>query len=187
MKTDFYRTLLILTLLLPAFFVAARAQNAAPEAPAQTEIMGENDRLPFMQTDPARERDETSSGGLLVKTIGAMLLIVGLIFAGAWGARKLGFGHTTIENAADELNLTVTKSIALGGGRTISTVRFGDKVLLIGSTAQSFTLLAEEEGFRESALLPTRSVAEMLDEESAPFAEQFEKARTRLDDGGRIL
>jgi flagellar biogenesis protein FliO len=80
-------------------------------------------------------------------------------------------------------------SVSLGNGRTISTVRFGERILLVGSTAQNFTLLAEEAlKPAETSLLQTRSVAELLDEEVADFDAEFERAEARLDltDGGRI-
>lgn len=186
MKSEFYRTLLILLLLIPSFAAICAAQTPTPEPTAQTEIMGEDDRLPFMQNQNARETDETSSGGLLLKTLGAMLLIVGLIFGGAWGARKLGFGNSAGKNASDEMNLSVLQSVSLGGGQTLSTVRFGGKILLVGSTAQAVTLLAEEENTAANSLLPTRSVAELLDEETFVFEKEFEKAQINLENGGQI-
>lgn len=184
MKSEFYRTLLILLLLIPSFATICAAQT--PEPAAQTEIMGEDDRLPFMQNQNARETDETSSGGLLLKTLGAMFLIVGLIFGGAWGARKLGFGNLSLKNSSEETNLSVLQTVSLGNGQTLSTVRFGEKILLVGATAQAVTLLAEEENVPANSLLPTRSVAELLDEETFAFEKEFEKAQINLENGGRI-
>lgn len=183
MKIDIYRTLLILLLLVPTLTAISAAQSPATEPATQTEIMGENDRLPFMQNQSGRETEEASSGGLMLKTLGAMLLIVGLIFGGAWGARKLGYGNATAQNAADEMNLSVIQTVSLGSGQTLSTVRFGEKILLVGSTAQGVTLLSEEESTPANSLFPTRSVAEMLDEEA--FEEEFAKAQLKLENGGQ--
>lgn len=146
-----------------------------------TEVLGENERLPFMQTEQNSESQEPSSGGLLLRTLGAMLLIVGLIFFGAWGAKKLGFGGIKSNASPDDLELTILTSVSLGNGRTISTLRFGERVLLVGSTAQAFTLLAEEETRNENKSLQTsRSVAEMLAEENNSFGDEFEQAQTKL-------
>jgi hypothetical protein len=94
MRTKFLAKLLILPVILLALcpgHLAQEPQNPSP-APQNNEIMGEDDRLPFMQNQESRAMSEPSSGGLLLKTLGALLLIGGLIFGGAWGAKKLGFG-----------------------------------------------------------------------------------------------
>ena len=186
-------------LIFFAAFSAGFAQETATQNQVQNqteqrqsaETFGENDRLPFMQTTDSPANNEPSSGGLLIKTLGAMFLIVGLIFFGAWGLKKLGFGNFKTAAAEDAPDLTILTSISLGSGRTISTVRFGDRTLLVGSTAQSFTLLAEdaENEFLSETDKP-RSVAEMLAAESEiSFADELAEAEMNLSDwtvnGGR--
>ncbi len=153
------------------------ADASKPETPA-AEPMGENDRLPFMQQTETADSPEPSSGGLLLKTVGAMLLVVALIFVGAWVAKKAGFGGSKSTGTPDDPALAVLTSVTIGSGRTISTVRFGDRFLLIGVTAQAITLLAEER--KEVPLHNSRSVAEMLAEENGSFGDEFDNARTRL-------
>ncbi|MFM9904713.1 MAG: FliO/MopB family protein [Pyrinomonadaceae bacterium] len=167
------------------FFSLALVCNSQPantteQKPQNTEIMGENDRVSFMQTGETPEAQEPGSGGLLLKTIGAMLLIVGLIFAGAWLAKKVGVGGSRSNGSSDEMSLAILSSVSLGNGRTISTVRFGERVLLVGSTTQAFTLLGEEKPFDASLLHNSRSVAEMLEEENDSFGSEFDRARTKL-------
>ena len=130
----------------------------------------------------------------MLKTLGTLLFVVGLIFFGAWGAKKLGFGNAKT-NVAEDAQLTILSSVNLGNGRTISTVRFGDRVLVVGSTPQSFTLLAEEEASGAAAAKisfeNSRSVAEMLAEEAEEenlfsgendsFAREFERAQSILN------
>lgn len=160
--------------------IAQNSNTAAPN-PQGSEVVSENDPLPFMQKDQNAEVQEPTSGGLLLKTLGAMILIIGLIFAGAWGARKLGFGDTRSHASSDETDLAIVSTVSLGSGRTISAVRFGDRVLIVGSTAQSFTLLAEGTPAKQISFENSRSVGEMLEHEGANFAAEFEQAKTRLD------
>lgn len=175
--------ILILSLILTSLVSIGFAQNANNSTPNQqnTEILGENDRLPFMQTEQNPESTEPSSGGLLLKTIGAMLLIVGIIFLGTWGAKKLGFGGIKSTSSGDDLELAILSTVSLGNGRTISTLRFGERVLIIGSTSQSITLLAEETNTEKVSLKTSRSVAEMLAEENDSFADKFEEAQSKLN------
>jgi flagellar biogenesis protein FliO len=184
----------ILILLIALFGVSpvcsAQQPNAQDAANQTSNITKETDHLPFMKDERApADAQEPGTGSLLVKTIGAMLLIVGLIFFGAWGLKKFGFGNLKSNDAPDAPDLTVLSTVSLGSGRTISTIQFGERVLLVGSTAQTFTLLADEAGERVAVNNP-RSVADLLDEENASFTEEFNLAQSRLDfpadDGGRI-
>lgn len=181
-------TILSALALLTFFAVFAsnvRAQNAnetdAPAASKSAEIMTENDRLPFMQSgEDATRPKEPGTGGLLVKTLGAMLLIVGLLFFGAWGLKKSGFGTLKAQDSAGAPDLAVLSSISVASGRTISAIRFGERVLLVASTPQSFTLLAEEE--KKSVSTPvSRSVAELLADETDDFGEALKQAENRFE------
>lgn len=210
--------LVLLNLLLLAFLFAAapparaqetapvppEGQTATPAAPSATPaapVMGENDRLPFMEAEQAAAGGEVGSGGLLLRAVGSMALIVGLIFVAAWGLKKYGFPGIKAAAGSDDPELTVIATVSLGGNRSISTVRFGEKILLVGSTAQSFTLLADSAA-NGSSIPPAahsesgpRSVAELLAEEAEDFTPpddfgaQFERARAALDapgkDGGK--
>jgi flagellar biosynthetic protein FliO len=132
----------------------------------------------------ADERDTheqpPSAAGLLVRTLGALLLIVGLIVAAAWGMKRFGgarFG-TPQENAP---TLAVLNSLSLGDRRSLTIVRFGDRTLLLGSTAHAVTLLAEAENDDFSP--PARSVADILnDEKPAAFSQELFSATEHLDE-----
>ena len=118
---------------------------------------------------------EPGSATLILKSIGAMVLVLALIFFGAWGARKLGFGNARSVAGSDPIDLKILATVGTGGGRTIAAVSFAGRVLLVGSTANSFTLLAEES--REVANTETRprSVAELLLDE-ASFEDELKLA-----------
>src|SRR5262245_35803683 len=79
----------------------------APAAP------DDYDRLPFMvQTHNETEAEAPSTAGLFARTLGALLLIVGLIAAAAWGLRRFGgaqFGAPAEE--APELAVLATVSL----------------------------------------------------------------------------
>jgi flagellar biogenesis protein FliO len=112
---------------------------------------------------------------LLIKSLGAMVLVLGLIFFGAWGARKLGFGSVRSTTGEDPIDLKILSTVAVGSGRTIAAVSFAGRVFLVGSTPNSFTLLAEEDKNLPDSQFRPRSVAEMLRDEST-FGEEMERA-----------
>ncbi|MEP7074853.1 MAG: flagellar biosynthetic protein FliO [Acidobacteriota bacterium] len=183
MHPSFLQKFIVFAVVIAAcsMFCSAQTANTSPQ---NVEVVNENDSLPFMHNGEDAVIKEPSSGSLLIKTLGALVLIVGLIFVGAWGAKKLGFGGTKTTFAADAPELAILSSVSLGSGRTISTVRFGSRVLVVGSTAQSFTLLAEDKTDAELSFENSRSVSEMLDEENGMFADALDAANSRMDDFG---
>lgn len=165
--------------------VTAQTNSAQSNPPKTQPTRQENyERLPFMtQTPESAEETAPSAGGLLLRTAGALLLIVGLIIATAWGLRRLGgknFGN------ADEqaVELTLLGTLSLGDRRQLSAVRFGDRLLLIGSTAQAITLLAARDERPRSYIPPMRSVADLLAEEQPqkPAQANFERALALADE-----
>lgn len=177
--------ILAINALAPAQFSQPSGQPANSE---QSNLLTEDERLPFMTSDTDQAPQEPSSSGLIIKSIGALVLVIGLLFFGTWTLKKLGFGGKSGKGAADEVNLSVLSTLTLGNGRTISTIRFGERVLLVGSTTQNFTLLAEEAPFGEGFRGNPRSVADMLADEGRSFDDEFEIAKGKLgmweSDGG---
>lgn len=185
MKKHLILKILLGVMLLHASLALVFAQenvaNAAPNQ-SETQVLGENERIPFMQAEEATRQQDATSGSIIVRTLGALILIVGLVFFGAWGMKKLGFGVSSAKSLSDAPDLSVLSSVSLGSGRTISTVKFGEKVLLVGSTAQAFTLLAEDwkaDDGEDFGANP-RSVAELLADENFDFETEFSKAQNRL-------
>ena len=154
-----------------------KTEQLAAAAPVteSTPIDQPSDRLPFMAESTRQEEQAApSTGGLMLRTLGALLLIVGLIAAAAWGLRRFG-GARFGKPVEDAPSLSVLNSVALGDKRSIAVIRFGERTMLIGSTAQSITLLAEETTQPLASTLP--SVAEMLGEpEAIAFADQLAAA-----------
>lgn len=180
MKSAFFK--IVIFLLVGAALASTGAAqdgggNDAPAANQTAETADKYERLPFMQTEQAAGASAPGTGSLLVRTLGAMVIIVGLIFFGAWGLKKLGFGNFKAKTDQDAPELEIINSVSLGSGRTISTVKFGERILLVGSTAQSFTLLADETESDTTAAaaapIQPRSVAEMLAEEDEEDVDSF--------------
>ena len=169
------------------------AAQPADSLPAQQEPappLGENEPIPFMRSEQSVAAEEPSSSGLLLKTVGSMVFIIGLIFVGAWGAKKLGFGNAKAAAGDDGTQLSVLNTITLGNGRSVSTIKFGSRLLLVGSTPQSFTLLAEEVQQDRAITEAPRSVAELLAEDSISFDAELDHAASRITtigQGGRLI
>lgn len=139
-----------------------------------------DERLPFMaESSNPQEQAAPSTGGLMLRTLGALLLIVGLIVAAAWGMKKFG-GARFGKVAEDAPELSILNTVALGDKRSLAIVRFGNRNLLLGSTAQSITVLADEK-ITENEF---RSVADMLSHE--PF-ESFADQLAHAENGGEAV
>ena len=148
--------------------------------------MKEGERISFMKKNEQINREQPGTGSLLMKTFGAMFFIVGLVIFGGWGLKKLGFGLNVAEKSENAPDLNILSTVSPKNGQNLSVVRFGERVLLVGSTAQSFTLLAEdvisEEIFGIDSSFETkhRSVAEMLAQDDADFEAELEAAAENI-------
>lgn len=181
---------------LPPSFSAQTPESgpaATDAAPQPARAPEESDRLPFMaQESDAGAGSAPSVGGLVVRALGALLLIVGLIVATGFGLRKFGMGRTAAAGSREQL--AVLSTVTLGDRRSLSVVSFNGRTLLVGSTPHSFTLLASEslEDSDDTALSDSsdsdaaepstrRSVAEMLrgDDGERNFEEEFASALRR--------
>jgi flagellar biosynthetic protein FliO len=162
--------------------VSAADKPVSAEANSSQGV-ADQEHLPFMAEERGTGSAEApSAGGLLIRTAGALLIIVGLIVAAGWGLRRLGgarFGAT----GQDSPELAVLSSVGLGERRSLAVVRFANRTLLIGTTAQSITLLADEA--HHSSLSPpvARSVADLLREtEEATFDDELSLANLKIED-----
>lgn len=157
--------------------------SPAPPLASVLDAPPKEDRAPFKLKEQTELASATpSAGGLLLRTFGALLLIVGLIAAAGWGLRYFGlinFGKQQSEAAG----LKVLDTVPLGERRTLTIVKFGERTLLIGSTPQGLTLLAEQAEEPEpqisNAMPPVRTVTDLLDVNVQPQFEQ-ELARASL-------
>jgi flagellar biosynthetic protein FliO len=170
---------IILFLLVTASGIIPQPLLAQPANDPSTNAVAnsDEDRLPFMQNDQqTNKRDQPSTIGLLIRTLGALSLIVGLIVAASWGMRRFGGTHFTKNNEIASI-VKVISTIPLGDRRSLMLVRFKDRTLLVGSTPQTLSLLAED--YEEPTNAPIRSVADIL-KESDSFTDEINSANHRL-------
>lgn len=178
--------LIVLVILTSTTSQAQTQEAGAQNAQAQTQEAGaqqpnadavkkeqkeENyENLPFMQSKENQSSSSNSSTasslGMMMRTVGALALIIGLIVFAGWGVRKFGGSRFSMNNSKEESKLSVLSTVPLGNNRSLAVVRFGEKTLLIGSTQQSFTLLATEDEDYLTDSVPVRSVSELLNEET---------------------
>lgn len=98
---------------------------------------------PFVQPHVealAQHSDAVSASTMLMRLSGALALVIFLILAIAWLARRSGRGASLIKgNSA----LLVRHSLSLGQRERIAIVEAGDRWFLLGVTPGSVTLLSE--------------------------------------------
>ena len=145
-------------------------QDSAKQDSAKQEP-SDDDRLPFMAHEESdRSATQPGSLGMLVRTVGALLLIIGVLIGSMWCLRRIkgsAFGPSN-----EEAHLSVLKTISLGDRRALTVVRFGERMLLLGSTPQSLTLLASDEDETlmdmSAEKFSARSVADVLGSNEVP-------------------
>lgn len=141
----------------------------------------DDDRLPFMNSDNSTDASQPSALGLLARTLGALLLVIGLLIGSVWGLKRIR--RPALGGKAESPELAVLTTVGIGDRRSLVVVRFGESMLLLGSTPQSVTLLAtddvEVKPVRQGASAPT----EAADGQQVPasyrgslFADQLELA-----------
>lgn len=180
----------------PATSQPDTSKNAAPATSptAMPSDAPDDDRLPFMLgPDRDTHAESPSAIGLLARTFGALLLVIGLLIGGTWALRRVK--GSPFAASRDDARLTVVKTINIGDRRSLTVVRFGERTLLLGSTQQSVTLLASDDDEDLSAWSsaiepPFRSVADVLaasDDEPPARQVSFASELNRADEWGEAL
>ena len=120
--------------------VSAKEKNSS-NIESKKEVSTTDDApLPFMNS--TNDTTEQPSGlGLLLRTLGALLIILGLLVVGIFLLKKTkGFNN----NVSSDSPITVISTTNIGDKQSLSVVKFGNKTLLVGSTAQNMKVLATE-------------------------------------------
>jgi flagellar biogenesis protein FliO len=152
-----------------AAFVPAPA-SPAPEAPA----------LEAVASNPAEAEDKPASGlaevGFpIIKTIGAVGLVLSLAIVGYVSLRKFAPQHLLQRNSGKMLRLVET--LPMGEKRSISIIEVRGKKLLIGNTPNQLSLLAP---------LDEEVPLESKEKETAPVPNEIPSASAARR-GGKFL
>ena len=112
---------------------------------------------------------DPSIGGLLLRLLGSLAVVVGLLLL---IARFAGRRFRTTNGAP----IQVVHRQALGRGQGVAVVAVGTRVLVLGTTEQQVTLLAEVEPDEVGLDLAADELAVVPDDEDSPDAPRAAKA-----------
>lgn len=165
--------------------VAHAATPAAEDAAGAGERMARaEERLPIGSAAASRTERAASAaggasggasdGGWALRTIGALTITLGAIFATRWGLRKLAVsgglaGQLGAGGRAPSGVLEVMARYPVGRGQTLVLLRMDRRVLLLSQTSQGFSTLAEVTDAEEVASLIVRT----RDEEGESLSSRF--------------
>ncbi len=96
-------------------------------------------------------REEVSPVFVVFRIIGSLALLSVLVVGVVWGLRKTGFASQVA--SVQEGSLELLQDLQTGAGNSLVLVRFDKKVLLLGQTGSSITLLETVEGDTATGLI----------------------------------
>jgi flagellar biosynthetic protein FliO len=179
-RVTFRFVALALALILSSF-LQARAQTGEQMStpPQASQPAPPSEGRSFLDERMAGAPDQPETFNLIARTMGSLIIILGLIIGGSILLRRFGLAKAS-PTMGDAPELVVLSSVTLGRERSLSVVRFGSRTLLIGSTPHAVTLLTEEVS-EEPA--PVGSVADLLNEDFAAELERADALVARGPDG----
>lgn len=89
------------------------------------------------------------------RAIGALLLVVGLLYTGLWVLKRLGRTKTFSALRGGEDALRVLQQFHIGHKRTLVEVQYGERTLLLGVTDHSINLLTESQEMHDGESFET--------------------------------
>ena len=119
---------------LPAI-IAAACSGCLLAAPAAHAANGENTPL-HLGSGGTAQTAHAASGGGIVRTIVALLVVVAVIYAITWVLKK---AKSAKEATASGTSLESLATLPLGTNRALHLVRAGTEVVLLGSAEQGVT------------------------------------------------
>jgi flagellar protein FliO/FliZ len=119
---------------LPAF-IAAALSGCLLAAPAAHAASGENTPLNLGSPGTAQTA-HTASGGGILRTIVALLVVVAVIYAITWVLKRV---KSAKEATASGTSLESLATLPLGPNRALHLVRAGGEVVLLGSAEHGVT------------------------------------------------
>jgi flagellar biosynthetic protein FliO len=181
----FLRNLIVIAL----FIMPAYGQLAS--TPAQTTDGNSNgNNVALLDTPataapvavaPIAEAQGTNLGFPVLRTIGGLGLVLCLMIAGYFAAKK--FAPRFFAKSASEKNLKVIETLSMGDKRSISMIEIGNSRYLIGNTPHQINLLAALPEpismVSEPEALPSTPKSIARNESAVPFRNLFEVEKKR--------
>ncbi|MGO9902007.1 MAG: FliO/MopB family protein [Solirubrobacteraceae bacterium] len=153
---------------------AAIADRSAKSAPAKLPSFGKNTPLHLGTTSATHTASSASTSGSLVRTIVGLAIVIAVIYGLSWIVRYA----KTARNPATGSGLEQIASLPLGTGRSVSLVRVGSELHLLGiaehgvSRIRTFT---EAEALAAGLMLAP--AAESQTHHSPPMSKALEALR----------
>jgi flagellar protein FliO/FliZ len=113
---------------------ATGSHNGSPHAAKskrETGIFSAENTPLNIGTATAKKTATSSGGSSILRTVGGLLLVIGLIYAIAWVMRRV---KRSREDQATGRGLQSVATLPLGGGRSLHLIRAGTDVILVGSS-----------------------------------------------------
>jgi flagellar protein FliO/FliZ len=131
---------------------SAAVHHSAPHTKRATGIFSE-ENTPLNAGAASSKKAATSSGGSsILRTVGGLLLVIGLIYAIAWVMRRV---KRSREEQASGRGLQSVATLPLGSGRSLHLIRAGTDVILVGSSEHGVSAIqryTEEEALSNGVL-----------------------------------
>lgn len=143
--------LLLLALLLAAPLRAAGADSTIGNFDiSKVSALAAPGNSVAVTTAPSEDGQTVSAALLTLRMIGWLVLLLAILWAGAWAVKKIGLaGKSKIGGGS----MDILEALPLGQGKNILLVRVLDKVYVLGQTAQQITILAAFEGQQALSLI----------------------------------
>lgn len=101
----------------------------------------DEDPLPFIEKE--KKTQELNSFGLLLRTVGALILILGLLILVVWVMRQMSSYRSGASDT--KTSLVILSTLSIGDKQSVTAIRFGNRILLLGATNNSINILASED------------------------------------------
>jgi flagellar protein FliO/FliZ len=157
MKMDFHRdnrrrlitplaAALVLSLLMGGRLAAQEAPTPTPPGASQTSPAGQSDeeravspRKGGVESSPIGKGSHSQGAWGFVQTLGALAIVVGLIFLASWLLRRAG--GRQVGGGQDVMQIVARKSIS--ARQQLLLVRLGQRLVLVGSSGGALATLSE--------------------------------------------
>ena len=116
----------------------AKTQAPLVSSQALAAQSGENTKLNLGGGSGSRSRPATTgTGGSIIRTLVALLVVIAVIYGIAWILKQFRAGRSRVTGKG----LEQVATLPLSGGRSVSLVRVGNELILLGVAEQSVTAL----------------------------------------------